>query len=554
MTLSTAPSLAGRGLFRWPGPLVDWWSLLALPVAAPVAYLAWVALTEAPLSEVLDSLRRSNVPFLVWQSAAVALGATIWAWVLALPWAWLATRTDVPGRGLFRLLAPLPLAVPPYVGALVYAALLAPGGAVHVWLSSRLGTPVGATPFPDLFYSPLGAAFILGLFTAPHLTVTVSAALERTNPAFEEAARGLGHGGRSVFWHVTLPLLRPSLIAGSLLVFVYGWVDFGVVSLLRVRTFTTAIYNQLLAGFSLPASAALSLLLVAFAGLVLLVQRQALGAARYVQADVRSQQPGRVALRGVQRWAALAYLAAVVAVTLAIPLVALGWHAAQLGATAGSFLLEQASYLLNSVTVAAISATVVLALGCIYGWLRWSGSGRGGLGVVLLQVGYGAPGTVLGLGLVGLTLATLPAVYGTPLVLVAAYTSLFAAPAVQGVSAALTQVPRSYAEAARVLGRGPVAAFSGVVAPLVTPGLLGTWLLVFALSIRELAATIILRPPGFDTLAVRIWVHTMDVGPDPRASAAALLLTLVTGAAWLLALRVLARRAAPTITVAGSAT
>jgi iron(III) transport system permease protein len=497
-------------------------------------YLVWLA-AQRPPAELIETLVRADVPRLTLQTAAVAIGATVWALLLAVPTAWLVARSDVPGGAMFRWLAPLPLAIPPYVGALVYAALLAPGGVAHQALAASRGAPAMLVPFPDVLYSAWGAAFVLGVFTSPHLFLAVYAALQRTSRSFEEAAASLGQSPREVLVRVTLPLLRPSLVAASLLVFVYAWVDFGVVSLLRVRTFTTAVYNALLAGFSLPTSAALSLVLVAGVGVLLLLQHRALGAARYTQTGSRSQQPSRTRL-GPWRWAALAYLSLVIALALVVPLGALGWQAAQLGGERlVAFVAEQGGYLAHSLLVAVGGATATLGVALLFAWLHWNG-GRGAFGRLLLHTGYAVPGTVLGLALVGLTVRFLPAVYGTPLVLVLAYLSLFTAPAVQSASAALSQVPTSLAEAARALGRGALVAFARVVAPLALPGLLGAWLLVFGLAMRELAATIVLRPPGFDTLAVRIWVHTMDVGPDPRAAVAALMLTVVTGGTWLVLL------------------
>ncbi len=524
--------LARPRLFAGPGRGVDWWAVLALPVGAPLAYLAWLAARAAPL-ELVQALGRANVPELVAGAASVAVGATVWAWVLAVPWAWLVARTDVPGRDLFRGLGPLPLAVPPYVGALVYVVLLAPGGALHQALAAWRGLPVALTPFPSLIYGPGGAAFVLGTFTAPHLFLAVHAALQRTSTSLEEAARSLGLSQREVLLRVTLPLLRPSLLAGSLAIFMYAWVDFGVVSLLRVRTFTTAVYNYLLAGFSMSAAAALSLVLVALVGGLLVAQRRALGAARYTQVAGRSQSDVARLRLGRWRWVGFAYLCLAAALALGIPLGGLVWQAARLG-SAGllAFLGQQLGFLANTLVVALGGATVAVGFAAIFAWLRWS-SGRGWLGLAVLQAGYAVPGTVLGLSLVGLTLALLPALYGTPPVLVGAYVVLFAGPTAQVLAATLAQVPRSLEEAARALGRSPVIAAVRVVAPLTLPGLVSAWLLAFVLSMRELAATIILRPAGSDTLAVRIWVYTMDVGPDPRAAATALLLTTVTGSLWL---------------------
>jgi iron(III) transport system permease protein len=152
---------------------------------------------------------------------------------------------------------------------------------------------------------------------------------------------------------------------------------------------------------------------------------------------------------------------------------------------------------------------------------------------MMFQVGYAIPGTVLGLGMVGFFQASLPWLYGTPIVLILGYLALFVTPAIQGTGAALAQISPSLEEAARGLGRGPVATFRQVTFPLVRPGLVAAWVLVFVLCMRELAATLILRPPGFDTLPVRIWIHTMDVGPVPTAALLALVLVAIVAAPWL---------------------
>lgn len=524
--------------FRLPaapeaGRYATW--LLAAPVALPLLYLVWLALGTSP-SALWEGLMRANAAALLLKVALMATGATAWALLLGAPWAWLVTRTDVPGRRFFRWLGPLPLAIPPYVGALVYAMLLARGGMVHTALAQLLGSPPRAVPFPSLIYGPAGAAFVLGLFTAPYVFLNVHGALGRIDASLEEAARGLGHSPREVFLRVTLPMLRPSLLAGGLLVFVYVWVDFGVVSLLRARTFTTVLFTYLRAGLSLSKAAGLSLLLVGIVWGLLLLQHRALGKARYSSARGRGGTARQMAL-GKWRWPSAAYLMLVSTLTLFLPLTVLVYGALRVGAPAdlGSFLLGQLPYLWNSLRVAVVGSLLALALAGIIGWQGWRGR-AGSLGAALLQAGYAIPGTVLGLSLVGFTLAVFPAVYGSWILIVLAYVVLFAAPTLQGVRVALAGVPTSMEEAVRALGYGPVTAAARVVGPLAWPGLAATWLLTFVLSLRELAATLILRPPGFDTLPVRIWVHTTDVGLDPRAAALGLVLVVLVGLPWLLLL------------------
>lgn len=523
-----------------PSLRLDRSALLALPVGAPLLYLVYRVLAEPPATALLAPAATLR---LLAEVGALALAATAIAIGVGLSWAWLVTRTDLPARGPLRVLGALPLAIPPYVMALAYAVLLAPGGELHRALAAAAGTTLSAFPYPSLFYSPLGAAFVLGLATSPYVFLMAQAGLLRTDPQLTDAARTLGLGGRAAFLRVTLPLLAPAIAAGALLVFLYVFVDFGVVSLLRVRTFTTIIYDALLAGFDLSAAMALSLALVAIVWAMLLLQRLALRRRRYVGTAGRMRPAPRASL-GAWRPVAVAYALLLVGLTLLLPL---GVLVAQLGAFAGAgelvaFLAGQLRYLANSLAVSIAAATLVAAAAIPVAWSRWKGAG-GESGSAVLQAGYALPGTVLALGIIGFTLAVLPAAYGTPLVLVFAYFILFGAPAQQAARAALAQVAPVMEEAARVLGRGTVGAFRDAVAPLAWSGLVASWLLVFMLAMRELAATVILRPAGYDTLAVRIWVHTVDVGPDARAAAVALLLTGVIGLAWLLVLTLEAWRA-----------
>ncbi len=513
--------------------------LLAAPVVLPLLYLIALA-GEASATELWRGLQRAQIGPLIARMALLATATTLWAVAVGAPWAWLVARTDVPGRRIFRWLGPLPLAIPPYVGALVYIMLLSKGGLLHQALAGLLGRPATQVPFAAPIFGPWGAAFVLGLFTAPYVFLNVYGALTRIDPALEDAARGLGHAPAQVFRRVTLPLLRPALLAGGLLVFVYAWVDFGVVSLLRARTFTTVVYTYLLAGSSLAAAAGLSLVLVAIVLGVLVLQGRALGGARYAGSSARTRAvAGAVTPLGRWRWVALAYLTLVTGLTLALPLGLLLFQALKIGPphAIGAFLLEQWPFLWNSLRVAFAGSTLALILAGIIGWQGWRGRG-GRLAGALLQTGYAVPGTVLGLSLVPLALDFFPPLYGTPLLLPLAYLVLFAAPTLQGVRAALAQVPPQMEEAVRALGHGPVAAAFRVVGPLAWSGIAGTWLLSFVLALRELAATIILRPPGFDTLPVRIWTYTLDVGPDPRAAAIALLLVVLVGLPWLILLLV----------------
>jgi len=517
---------------------------LLLPVAAlvlgPVGFLAWMGFGQG-LGDVLAWASELDLPRTVGRVFLLATAITGLAAVMGVPLAWLTVRSDLPGRRIIRWLAPLPLAIPPYIGAIVYQIVFAPTGSLNTVLAGILGLPPGTQVLS--IYGIAGAAWVLSLFVFPYIFLLVAAGLERMNPSLEEVARATGMSRWRVFFKVTLPMLRPALLAGGLMVFLYAWADFGVVSLLRVRTLTTIVYDyvQGTMDWAIPASLSIFLTLITLA--VLVAELRILGRGTYAQVTGTSRPAPPVPL-GPWRIPAMAFGSVVLLGALGVPVGVLAFQASRLTPSAAwAFLARQVPYITNSLLTASAGASVAIVLALVTGWLQ--ARRRLGRGVsTLFQIGYAIPGTVLGLGMVGFFQAAVPWLYGSPAVLVAGYLVLFVTPALQGVSAALAQISSSLEDAARGLGRGPLATFWEVTLPLVRPGLVGAWVLVFILCMRELAATLILRPPGFDTLPVRIWIHTMDVGPVPTASLLALVLVAIVALPWL-GLVLLGRRGIP---------
>jgi iron(III) transport system permease protein len=512
---------------------------LALLIVGPLAYLAAQG-AELGVTEFAGRARELGILGVMGNVLLLAILTTGFCLLTAVPLAWLVVRSDMPGRAIVRVLAPLPLALPPYIGAIVYQLLMAPSGLLGSLATRWLGLTPPAVA--SLIYGVWGAAWVLTLFTFPYVYLLASAALEGANPSIEEAARAAGMPGREVFWRVTLPLLRPALLGGGLMVFLYAWADFGVVSLLRMRTLTTVIYDYIQGTMDWGIPAGLSLILTLITGLALMAQLRILGRAGYTQitGSVKPAQP--VALG---RWRPLALLFAVVLLgaSLAVPLTVLAVQSARLGgAGIVRLALEQGRFIVHSLGTALGGATLIMVLAFLAAWLE-ARRRQPRLLSFLVQIAYAIPGTVLGLGMVGFLSAALPVVYGRPSVVVLGYVVLFLAPALQAVKAALAQLDASLEEAARGLGRTPLQAFRAVTFPLLRPGLVGGWILIFMLCMRELSATLVLRPPGFDTLPVRVWIHTMDVGPEPAAAALALLLVALVAVPWLLLLLVRRRMA-----------
>jgi iron(III) transport system permease protein len=494
-----------------------------------VIFLAWMGLSGG-LGDLVVRTRDLDILPTLGRVFLLAAATTLLAVLMGVPLAWLMIRSDLPGRNLIRWLAPLPLAIPPYIGALVYQIICAPAGPLNAIVAWPLGLP------PDSrivsVYGVPGAAWVLSLFCFPHIFLLVAGALERVNPSLEEAARAAGMSRWMVLSRVTLPMLRPAIGGGALMVFLYAWADFGVVSLLRVRTLTTVVFDYVQGTMDWAIPAGLAVLLTLITTAVLALQVRFLGRRTYAQVTSASRPAGVVPL-GSWRIPAMLFGVVVLSCSLGLPVGVLAFQASRLSVSAASaFLSQQAPFIGNSAWTAASGATAAMILALVIG--RLQSRRRIGRGVsAMFQVGYAIPGTVLGLGMVGFFQAALPWLYGSPVVLVFGYLVLFVAPAIQGTGAALAQISPSLEEAARGLGRGPLATFREVTFPLLRPGLVAGWVLVFMLCMRELAASLILRPPGFDTLPVRIWIHTMDAGPVPTAALLALVLVAIVAVPWL---------------------
>ena len=373
MTLETIARRPSRvrtrrslGAVKWSIPV----AVLLVFFLSPLANL----LVEAVgiKSPALATLFRSTLPWLILRTLLLALATTLAAVSLGLPLAWLAVRTDVPGRRLWRWLGALPLAIPPILGP----CLSQPPGSGR-GCQCPLSRGDGCPGLIVNLYSFGGTVFVLSLFTYPLVFLFTASALEGSHATFEEVARSLGHRSGRVFWRVTFPLLRPSLLAGGLLVFLYVLADFGAVSVLRQQTFTTEIFHFLNTRFDQAAAAALSIILTVITVSILLAQRRFLGRRSYIQIEGRAR-PARPNRLGPWRPIAVFYPVTLTAVSLGLPLLLLllqieSWPAAV------ATILDQAGFLWASVWTAAVAATAGVGIGLFAGYLalRRARQGRG---------------------------------------------------------------------------------------------------------------------------------------------------------------------------------
>jgi iron(III) transport system permease protein len=531
--MTRAPVQAARATYRPRAPAAPAWLvaagvLVALLCLLPIGYL--VVLAASSGDEALALAFRDRSLAVLGRTLLLAATVTAASVMIGVPLAWLTTRSNLPGRRWWTILAVLPLVIPSYVGGYAVVAAFGPRGALQSLLE-----PFGVDRLPEL-YGFAGAALALTLFSFPYVVLSARAALVRLDPAFEEASRSLGRGPWRTFLSVTLPQLRPAITAGALLVALYSLADFGAVSLLQFDSFTRAIYVQYRASFDPTLAAVLALLLVACTAGLLLAEARLRGRARYHRSGRGGARAARAVELGAWTWPALALVVFVVGLAVALPIGTILFWLGR-GLVAGEpleFVLEAtrnslvASGLAAGLAVLASIPVAVLAV-----------RHRGAVGSLIERAtyaGFALPGIVIGLALVFVAARYLPWAYQTLPLLLVAYLVRFAPEAVGITRTSLLQVSPHIEEVARTLGRNPAAVLRGVTLPIIRPGLATAAALVFLTAMKELPTTIMLAPTGFDTLAVRIWSATSE-GFFARAAAPALLMVLVAAASLALLLR-----------------
>ena len=492
--------------------------LIALAMLLPLAYLIFRA-GGVGWTEVLGLLGRTRMLAIMWNSLILVCGVTTLSLLLALPFAWLTERTDLPGWRIWTVLAMMPLVIPSYVGGYTLIAMFGPRGVLQEFLS-----PLGVERLPSI-YGFTGALWVLTLFTYPYIFMSIRAALHRFDPSVEEAARSLGYNGLQTFLGVTIPNLRPAITAGGLLVALYTLSDFGAVSLLRFNSFTRAIYVQYLSSFDRNVASLLSLALIVFTIILLLLERNSRGKGRprYYRSSAGVAAPRKRIELARRKWLALAFCGAVVMAALVLPTgVILYWLLR--GLASGESLAPVWAATLNSFRAGALAAiaAAILGLPVAYAAVRMGGRLMS-FAARAVYLGYGLPGIVIALSLVFLGANFAPWLYQTLWMLVFAYVVRFLPQAMGAMQISLLQMNPRLEEAGRSLGLGNRAVFRRITAPIVRPGVLAGMALVFLTTVKELPATLLLSPTGFSTLATQIWSAT-DEAFFTRAAAPALVL------------------------------
>jgi len=518
---SPAVPVAGRLTLRLPR---DPWPLaagaVALVVATPI--LVVVSSLVTPSLDIWSHLWQTQLLELIWNTLTLSVGVGGGVVLLGTGLAWLVTMYRFPGRAVFEWLLILPLAVPAYVIGFVYRGLFDYTGPVQSGLRRVLGPGIW---FPDIA-SFGGVVLVMTLVFYPYVYLLARTAFLEQSETTLEAARALGARRTAVFWRVALPLARPSIMAGLSLAVMEALADFGTVAIYGYNTFTVAIYRVWFGLFNRQAATELASMLLLFTLAIFVAERALRGRARFYQTERKAHSPAPTMLTGWRAWAASGAAGAVVGVSFLLPVTQLViWTVT--GLTGPDFDDRYPGFMVNTVTLGALAA--ILAVGAAvlvaYG-LRLSRSRIVAACARIASMGYALPGSVIAVGVLGplafvdrgldaLLRHTVGISSGLLLTgsmggLVFAYLVRFLAVSVQTVEASLVKVTPSMDMAGRSLGLSPGGVLRRIHLPLIRGGLCTGAILVFVDVIKEMPATLLLRPFGYETLAVRIWQFTSE--------------------------------------------
>lgn len=516
------------------------WLLAGLCIL-PMAAVAFAALGSG--LDTVASLAGTVLPRYAATTALLCLIVGLSTAIIGTGAAWLVTATDFPGRRLFEIALALPLTYPAYVLAYAYTDLLDHPGLVQSTLRDLTGWGPRDYWFPEI-RSLGGAAAMLTFVLYPYVYLLARAAFLGQSSTAYIAARTLGRGPWGAFLRVAMPVARPAIAGGVLLALMETLADYGTVAYFGVQTFATGIYVSWFGLFDRGAAAQLALCLLVVALAMATLERRQRARLRHHGAGRRFERMDPIVLRGRAAAAAIAFCGLPVLCGFLLPtliLIGLAWNSGEILLTP-----RYLGFLQHSVTLAAIAAVATVGAAMVLGAngrLEPTGSARAAIGIA--GIGYAVPGGVIAVGLLfpfatfdnmldrfmeaQLGIRTGLLITGSIWLMIVAYMVRFMAVALNAVDSGLATVNPNVDAVARTLGHGPLSMLRRVHLPILRPSILTALLIVFVDVMKELPATLILRPFNYDTLAVQ--AHRL--ASDERLQEAAVP-SLVIGAVGLL--------------------
>lgn len=484
-------------------------ALVALLTLVPLAMIAYT-MSLAGWAEVSRLVFRARTLELLANTAKLVVGSVLLCVLLGVGAAYVVWRTDLPFRSLAHGAMVAPLAVPAFVNAYAWSSLV---------------------PAADGYN---GALVVVTLSYFPLVYLPVTAALRGADPGLTESASALGLSSLATFRRVTLPLLRPAILGGGLLVSLHLVAEFGALSLVRYPTLSTAVYDQFRSSFSGPAANAVASVLVLVCLLLLTGELSLRGRAVYSRVGGGVARASVLMPLGRCKLPATSGLLMLTLAAVVLPVASVvRWFVA--GSSSTVDLPVLAATTASTLGLGILAALVVTIAALPVAWLTVR---RGGVLATLVErvtyIGTGLPGIVVALALVTLALHALPALYQTATMLVAAYAILFLPRAIVSIRTGLLQLSPSLEDAAATLGAAPIGVFVRVIIPVIAPALGSGAALAFLGASTELTATLLLSPLGTQTLATQFWSYSSSIDYGAAAPYAALLILISAPAAVLL--------------------
>ena len=481
-----------------PFPLYIGVAISLVFAVIPLVYLVRRALDSESASIFNLVLRAKTVEVLL-TTLALTSAVVIISTMIGLFMAWCLHSLKIPFPNLLRALIVLPIAIPSYVFTFSWISLVP--GLSGFW----------------------AAVFILVISTTPYISLAAWASLKRVDWSQYEVAQTLGLNTWQSFFRVTLPQIRNSLAAGALLVSLYVLSDFGAVSLLGVDTFTRSISNLYRGSFDRSTAAVLALILVAISGLVIGLESRLRLKSKLIRTSIRFIKSPTLIQNNGLKFLAVVIISAYILVGLIAPLIVLFYRFFVNAVNIDFPSLFSAS--LSTVVASALGAVIALTLALPLGILVLQGSKLAKFadkGVLLV---HALPGIVMGLALVSFG-SEISWLYQSLLLLSLSYALLYMAKSVGSIRTSLSRVPQNLVEISATLGQTKIQSIRKIVFPLAAPGILTGTLLVFLAAMKELPATLMLRPTGFETLATEMWSYT-SISKFSEAAPYALFLVLI---------------------------
>jgi iron(III) transport system permease protein len=523
--------------------------VIAAIVLAPV--VALVAIAAQGSGDLWPHLARYVLPQAVRDTSLLLAGVGAITIVVGVGTAWLVATCRFPGRALFDWALLLPLAVPTYIVAFAYLDVLHPLGPIQTFARAVLGIddPRGFW-LPEVRSLP-GAIVLLGFVLYPYVYLAARALFLMQSAPVLEVARTLGASGTRTFFRVALPLARPAIVVGATLAMLEALNDIGASEFLGVRTFTVSIYATWLNRSSLPGAAQIALVMLAAVIVLVLLERWGRRRQRFTGGARRTHPPSPAELGGLAALGAFVSCFMPILIGFVIPTAHLAhqaWTRVSLFGLSPHLLIEAR----NSIGFAAVATVIALVLGMVLAYsVRLDRSGVAATAARIASIGYAIPGTVLAVGLLT-PLATFDNVVdaaagrffgvstgllisGSGAALVLAYVIRFLAISAGGVEAGFAKIPSSFDGAARSLGETAAGTVRRIHLPLLSPALGAAAILVFVDCMKELPATLLLRPFGFETLATHIYAEASRGSYEDGAVAALLIVIVGLGPVVLLA-------------------